>query len=78
MAYERLPASAWERNPMPLSGDLLRQIAKLDRDHLAKLATVAIDMLDLIDGDPDLENYDPDEEDDDPDWEHDGGEEQDE
>ncbi len=51
---------------MPLGNDLLRTITRLDRDRLEKMITVAIDYLDNLDGDPDLENYDVDEEDDDP------------
>ena len=67
MTIEHLPVSAWDRNPMPLGNDLLCTITRLDRDRLERLIAVAIDYLDNLDGDPDLENYNVDEEDSDPD-----------
>lgn len=55
MAYEHLPPSAGDHNPMPLPNGLLLTITCLGRDRLEKLITVAIDYLDILDGDPDLE-----------------------
>lgn len=48
-----------------------RILARYDRNALAAFISVAIDLLDALDGDPDVE-------DDDPDTEHDGAEEQEE
>ena len=61
MGIEHLPASAWDRNPMPIGSDLLRQIVRLDRDRLERLITVAIEYLDNVDGDSDSE-VEPDDE----------------
>lgn len=68
MGMQQIPFTSTRRNPP--------RLITIDRDRLESLIASAIDLLDAIDGDPDLENYDVDEEDDDPDWEHDGREEE--
>lgn len=60
MGMEQIPFTELQRNPP--------RLVTIDRDWLEALIASAIEMLDAIDGDPDLE-------DDDPDWEHDGTEE---
>lgn len=56
-----------EHLPFTTSGRKARQFVTIDRERLESLIANAIEMLDLIDGDADLEHYDADEEDDDPD-----------
>lgn len=45
---------------------LLRSLGEVDRPKLETIIEAAIDAIDELDGDPDLENYDADQEDDDP------------
>lgn len=59
MGIELIPFTTGRRNPP--------QLVTIDRERLEALIASAIEMLDLIDGDPDLETYNTDEEDDDPD-----------
>lgn len=59
MGMQQIPFTTARRNPP--------QLVTIERDRLEALIASAIEMLDAIDGDPDLENYDPDQEDDDPD-----------
>lgn len=54
MGIEQIHFGTHHRNPQPLS---------FNRTRLEALIADAIDLLDEIDGDPDLENYDADEED---------------
>lgn len=62
MGMQQIPFTTARRNPP--------QLVTIERDRLESLIANAIELLDALDGDVDLE-------DDDPDWEHDGGEEQD-
>jgi hypothetical protein len=58
MGIENLPFTEVDRNP---------PLIRVDRARLEALIADAIELLDQIDGDPDLENLDPDNEDDEPD-----------
>lgn len=60
MGVHQLPLTTTPRNP--------RELVTIDRERLESLIASAIEMLDLVDGDADFENYNADEEDDDPDY----------
>lgn len=58
MGMDQLPFTTLPRNP---------RLITVDRDRLESLIATAIELLDMVDGDADLENYNVDEEDSDPD-----------
>jgi hypothetical protein len=62
--WRRYRVRAWSRrNNLPGTGSLFAAIPVLPRNELARLAERAIDRMDEIDGDPDLEDLRDDDED---------------